>query len=373
MDVVGQLAGGVAHDFNNMLSGIMGSAELLGYEAGDNPKLKRYIDLIIDSAKRSANLTSQLLAFSRKGKIISIPVDVHALIKAAIDLLERSIDKNIIIVTELNAARSVTNGDPGLIQNAILNLSINARDAMSDGGTITISTTNVKIDNEFIKTNPVNPDPGNYIEIEVSDTGSGIPKEIISKIFDPFFTTKPSGKGTGLGLAGVYGTVREHKGAITVNSKPGEGAVFKIYLPQSDKLSSTENQTGTLFTRGSGCILVIDDEFIIRNIAHGILSAAGYDVILAEDGVRGIDIYCEEMERISLVIIDMIMPKISGKETFRRLKMVNPDVRVIFSSGFNNEGGGQELFNSGAKGFIQKPYTASEFTRLVDQVLNEQC
>ena len=369
MDVVGQLAGGVAHDFNNMLSGIMGSAELLNMEAGDDPKLKRYIDLIIESAKRSANLTSQLLAFSRKGKTISTPVNIHELIKAALNLLERSIDKKISIVTKLDAIHSYTVGDPALLQNAILNLAINARDAMPDGGTITFSTGNIMLNYETIVHNSFNIDPGMYIIIDVSDTGTGIPREIMSRIFDPFFTTKPAGKGTGLGLSGVYGTMKEHKGAVTVFSEPGKGTIFKLYLPQSDNISPITKQPENLITRGEGTVLVIEDESIIRNTAHDILIAAGYDVILAEDGISGIEIYSSAMDRISLVVLDMIMPKISGMETFNRLKKINPDIKVIFSSGFDSDGTIQDLLNSGAKGFIQKPYLTSEFTKLIDEVI----
>jgi two-component system, cell cycle sensor histidine kinase and response regulator CckA len=321
------------------------------------------------SAKRASNLTSQLLAFSRKGKIISTTVNIHDLITAAIELLERSIDKKISIIKKFNAVNAFTNGDPALLQNAILNLAINARDAMPGGGTITVSTGSIILDSELIKINSFNIDPGRYIEIDVTDTGKGIPKEILSRIFDPFFTTKPAGKGTGLGLSGVYGTVREHKGVITVYSEPGTGTIFKIYLPQSDEVSGTGKQPENFITPGSGCILVIDDESIIRNTAQGILQAAGYDVILAEDGISGIEIYSAEMERISLVVLDMVMPKISGFETFSRLKTINPDIKVIFSSGFNNERTVQDLLNSGAKGFIQKPYLMSEFTKLIDEVI----
>lgn len=369
MDVVGQLAGGIAHDFNNMLSGIMGSAELLSHVAGDNPKLKYYIDIIIDSAKRSSNLTSQLLAFSRKGKRISTPVNIHDLIRAAIDLLERSIDKKISITTKLNAVHSFTIGDPTLLQNAILNLAINARDAMPDGGSITISTTNLVLDDELIKLNAFNIEPGSYIEINISDTGKGIPREIISKIFDPFFTTKPAGKGTGLGLSSVYGTVKDHRGAITVYSEPGTGTIFKIYLLQSDDTSGDVNRFESYITKGSGTILVIDDESIIRNTAQGILKAAGYEIILAEDGIKGIEIYSEEKDKISLVLLDMVMPKLSGIDTFRQLKSINPDVKVLFSSGFDSDITVQDLLKSGAKGFIQKPYLISDFTKLIDEII----
>ncbi len=369
MDIVGQLAGGVAHDFNNMLSGIMGSAELLSHEAGDNPRLKKYIDLIIESAKRSANLTSQLLAFSRKGKIITTPVNIHELIIAAIDLLERSIDKKISINTLLSAVSPYTDGDPALLQNAILNLSINARDAMPQGGNLTISTSDVFLDQETINQNSFNAQAGSYLQIDVSDTGIGIPKETIRKIFDPFFTTKPAGKGTGLGLSGVYGTVSDHKGIVTVYSEPGSGTIFKIYLPRSGKAPDKKDKSEILIKKGSGCILVIDDESIVRNTAQGILSAAGYDVILAEDGITGSEIYKSEMNRISLVIIDMVMPRISGKETFERLKLINPEVKVLFASGFNNEGSIQNILKHGAKGFIQKPYMISDFTKLIDDVI----
>ncbi len=372
MDVVGQLAGGVAHDFNNMLSGIMGSAELLSYESGDNSNFKHHIDIIIESAKRSSVLISRLLSFSRKGRTFSRNIDIHDLIKSAIDLLERSIDKKIKIITSLDAENSYTIGDSALLQNVILNLSINARDAMLDGGIINISTSNIYLDNEIIRKNSLSLEPGNYIEVDVSDTGTGISKDIISKIFDPFFTTKPAGKGTGLGLSSVYETMKDHKGAVIVQSESGSGSIFKLFFLQGESNPLIVKTPVSSIIKGTGCILVVDDEPILRETMQKILVSAGYTVIIAEDGTSGIDIYKSEMDRISLVILDMIMPKMSGSETFLELLKINPEVKVIFSSGFNNEGTTQDLLNSGAKGFIQKPYQIAEFTGLVSDVIQSE-
>ena len=372
MDVVGQLAGGVAHDFNNMLSGIMGSAELLSYESGENSNFKHHIEIIIESARRSSVLISRLLSFSRKGRTISSNIDIHELIKSAIDLLERSIDKKIKIITSLDAENSFTVGDPALLQNAILNLSINARDAMLDGGKILISTSNIYMDEDLIRQYSLSIESGHFIEVKVSDSGSGISKDIINKIFDPFFTTKPAGKGTGLGLSSVYETMKDHKGGVAVQSEPGAGAIFRLFFPRGDANSGNVKIPVSSIVKGSGCILVVDDEPILRETMQKILVSAGYTVILAEDGISAIDIYKLEKERILLVILDMIMPKMSGSETFLELMKISPEIKVIFSSGFNNEGTTQDLLNSGARGFIQKPYQIADFTSLVYDVIHSE-
>lgn len=373
MDTVGQLAGGIAHDFNNMLAGILGSAEVLkmNLEEKDDPESEEYIDIIINAAERASELTAKLLAFSRRGKIVSTEIDVTDSIDSVIMLLKRSIDKRIEIRREFLAEKTYITGDPSLVQNALLNLALNAKDAMPDGGIMTFSTRQFYADSVFTAKHS-GADPGNYIEIDVSDTGCGIPKELIPRIFDPFFTTKPVGKGTGLGLAAVYGTVREHKGILNVYSEVGAGTVFKIFFPLASEGSSSSVKDSEEVIYGSGTVLVVDDESVIRNTAYGMLTTTGYDVILAEDGMKAVEIYEREKDGIDLVVLDMVMPKMSGRETFDRLKSINPGVKVIFSSGFSPESVAGNMSESGVMGFIQKPYRISEFSLLIASAISKK-
>jgi len=368
MDVIGQLAGGVAHDFNNMLGGIIGSAELLSIKTKDNPSLQKYADIILKGAERASELTRNLLAYSRKAKFVTKLIDIHDPILEAVSLLERTIDKRITIKTELKASPSQITGDPTLLQNAIMNLGINARDAMPEGGVISFRTENVFLDEHYCSSHP-GLIPGNYIEVEVADTGTGIPGDIMNRIFEPFFTTKKFGQGTGLGLAAVYGTVKEHRGDISLYSELGSGTVFKIFLPMESSTAAGPDESAETPISGAGCILLIDDEAIIRNIAQAQLNHLGYDVLLAEDGESGIEIFRREHKRISLVILDLVMPKISGQETLRRLLDIDPGIRVIFASGFNYHEGGNELSLLGAAGFIQKPFQLLKLSRVVAEAL----
>jgi PAS domain S-box-containing protein len=365
MDVIGQLAGGIAHDFNNMLSGIIGSAEMLSIKIADDSTLKNYVSTILKGAERAAGLTKNLLAYSRKGKIISTVIDVHESIRDSIELLERTIDKRIEIKTDFRAEDSSATGDPALLQNAFLNLGVNARDAMPDGGVLLYSTKNITIR----ESDYAGLEPGMYIEINVSDTGKGIGREIIGRIFEPFFTTKEFGKGTGLGLAAVYGTIKEHKGEITVHSEQGRGTFFKILIPVESKAVILTQGVNNEIVSGTGCILIIDDEVIIRNIAYAQLTHMGYDVILAGDGEEGIELFKKEVNRISLVIIDLVMPKISGQETLRRILEIAPETKIILSSGFNYYEKNNQLIELGAAGFIQKPFQISKLSRLISDII----
>jgi len=371
MDTVGHLAGGIAHDFNNMLAGILGSAEVirLSIDESDKNDILEYVDVIINAAQRASELTSKLLTFSRGGKSVSTAIDVHEAIESAIMLLKRSIDKKIEIVENLIADKHMITGDPALIQNAFLNIALNANDAMPDGGTIVFSSSVINIDEKSAREHSL-ASGGKYIEIRISDTGTGIPKEILPKIFDPFFTTKPVGKGTGLGLPAVYGTVKAHKGFITVHSDEGTGTEFVLCLPLDESVSALDYENNREIRSGKGCVLVVDDESIIRNTAFGMLSSMGYDVVLAEDGEAAIEIYKKERNRIDLVLLDMVMPKISGKETFDRLVSINPSVKVIFSSGFNPEGSYSEAMLKKAKGFIQKPYRIADLSIAISAALS---
>jgi len=366
MEAIGQLAGGIAHDFNNMLGGIIGSAEMLSIKLTDDSPLKIYALTIHKGAERAAELTKNLLAYSRKGKIISTVIDIHEPIKDSIELLARTIDRRVEIRTDFMAEDSTVTGDPALLQNAFLNLGINARDAMSNGGVLLYSTKNITID----ETDHPGLESGRYIEIIVSDTGKGMPPDLINRIFEPFFTTKEFGKGTGLGLAAVYGTIKEHKGEIIVKSELGKGAIFKILIPVDNTAVISSTAFDNDIVHGTGCILIIDDEAIIRNIAHAQLTHMGYDVLLAGDGEEGIELFKKEISRISLVIIDLVMPKISGQETLRRILEIAPGTKIILSSGFNYYEKNNQFSELGAAGFIQKPFQISRLSRIVYDIIN---
>ena len=370
MDVVGQLAGGIAHDFNNMLTGIIGAAEMLNWRLGDDPYNAKLTGVILEAATRSADLTRQLLAFSRKGKITSTPISVNDCISAVVAMLERTIDKRITLEVKLAAVNPIVIGDPGLLQNALLNLAINARDAMPEGGTLSFSTANLELGPPGAMALPALLSPGPYLEIAVSDTGIGMTAEVLEHMYEPFFTTKETGKGTGLGLAAVYGTVKEHNGTINVCSEPGQGTVFRVCLPSGLSLNAPATSREET-VQGRGGIMLVDDEAILRLSGHCLLEELGYQVYLAEDGEQALELYARERDRIGLVILDMVMPKLSGKETFLRLKELDPQVRVLFSSGFHREGTVNELLEIGAKGFIHKPYRLQLLSKSVAEALAE--
>jgi PAS domain S-box-containing protein len=368
MDVIGQLAGGIAHDFNNMLAGIMAAGELLQRRlAGDAKNLKLAVT-IVDAATRSAELTRDLLTFSRKGRITSNPVHLNETIAAVVALLERTIDKQIQIRTRLGAHDPIILGDATQMQNALLNLGVNARDAMPQGGTLTISTSEVVLQGSVSQPSDASLAAGTYLQITVSDTGIGMTPQVMEHIFEPFFSTKETGKGTGLGLATVYGTVRNLEGKITVQSEPGLGSNFTLYLPLAVGTSNVQLKRAEVLV-GSGGILLVDDEEILRDVGRYILEDLGYTVYLAENGEAALEVYALHRAEISLVMLDMIMPKMGGKETCQRLHQLDPGIKVLFCSGFHREGTEAELRELGGSGFIQKPYSHSDLSCAVADAL----
>jgi PAS domain S-box-containing protein len=368
MDVVGQLAGGIAHDFNNMLAGIMAAAELLKRRLSNDEKKHKLVDTIIEATIRSADLTRELLTFSRKGPAVSKPVHVHEIIASVMSLLERTIDKQIQLSALLDGHDPVVMGDQTQLQNAFLNLGVNARDAMPHGGTLTYASRVKTVDTLTCQSLGVSLAPGLYLEISVSDTGIGMSKAVLEHIFEPFFTTKGVGKGTGLGLAAVYGTVKSHGGDITVQSQPGCGSSFNIFLPLSIEASSLQSVTCEAVT-GSGGILLVDDEDMLRSVGRDLLEDLGYTVYLAENGEQALEVFEAHCDEIVLVMLDMIMPKMGGKETFLCLRERSPKIKVLFCSGFSREGTGDELLEAGGDGFIQKPYNRSELSSVIAEVL----
>ena len=368
MEAIGQLAGGVAHDFNNMLGGILGAAEMMELRVGDDPQLRRLIDLIFKGAQKASDLTQKLLAFGRKGKARSTPVDLHAVIQDAVHLLERSIDRRISISLDLAAPDSITTGDPAQIQNALLNLGINARDAMPDGGRITIATRIVAFEAPTNWPDGLSVPPGEYVAVTLSDTGPGIPEAIRNRIFEPFFTTKETGKGTGLGLAAVFGTLQEHRGGLRLDSSPGQGAAFHLYF-RLVRDARPETPAEGPAHRGRGRILLVDDESLIRSMGADLLVEMGYEVLLASDGLEALEMFRREGKRIDLVILDMVMPRLNGRDTFFAIRQADPEARVLLSSGFSHGLHMQEVLDAGAVGFVQKPYTRASLGRMLTRVL----
>lgn len=368
MDAVGQLAGGIAHDFNNMLGGILGAGHMLLSYLPDHPKARNFHTLIMQSAGRAADLTRQLLTFSRTSSKASTPVDIHAIIQETITLLKNTTDRRIKIETDLQAEQSSIIGDPSQLQSAILNLGINASQAMPGGGTLCFSTRLLEIDHVICETSPFDLQPGQFLEIDVRDTGCGIPAENLGRIFEPFFTTKELGKGTGLGLAAVYGTIKQHGGSITVCSELETGTNFQILLPLNSAEIPAEPVSQESI-KGQGTILVVDDEEVMRITAKAILEDLGYTVLLANNGEEALAVFREKGDTIDLVILDMIMPVMNGKDCFFALQQLNPDVRVMLSSGFAREEDLEDMKKCGLKGFIHKPYLSGALSQSVHSAL----
>ncbi len=370
MQAIGQLAGGIAHDFNNMLGGIIGAAEILHKHLNGTKQAEELHAIIINAADRAAELTQQLLAFSRSKKITSTAINIHEVIEDSLSLLQRTIDKSIIIMPELNAANDTIIGDPAQIQNIIINLGINASHAMSEGGTITIKTCNKYLSPEYCSTSNFELTSGDYIEISVSDTGCGISPAVQSRIFEPFFTTKSEGKGTGLGLSAVYGNVIQHHGEISMSSTINQGTTFYILFPLTEKRKNSEETLNNSNQKGHGTILIIDDESFIRTAAKAILSDAGYNIMLAENGQEGIEIFVKNKARIDLIILDMIMPVMNGKECFNNIMEIDPAAKVILASGYSKDEDIAKMKKNHLTAFIAKPYRSQELLKLVDKIIN---
>ena len=319
MEAIGRLAGGVAHDFNNQLLGVLGYAELARLAVADNPKAVGFLDQLLGVCKVATDLTAQLLAFSRQGKFLTEPVDLHKLVREVVSMALRSIERNIQVETSLLAKRSWTLGDPSQLQSALLNLLLNARDAMPEGGTIFLETFNIHYEASEQAPPPHGLAPGYYVCLQVRDTGVGMEPAVSERVFEPFFTTKEIGAGTGLGLAAVYGTLNNHRGAVTVESEPGKGSAFTLYFPVSRREASARSQAGepsSLRLRGS--VMVVDDEAAIRDIVVQMLEALGCSVIAFSDGESALAYFRGAATSVDLVLLDLVMPGIWPHGTKRQ-------------------------------------------------------
>jgi DNA-binding response OmpR family regulator/signal transduction histidine kinase len=373
LKAMGQLTGGIAHDFNNMLATIMGFAELLSEDLQEDEEKSYYCKNITDTCERAATLTNQLLTFSRKQGRLTTAIDLHVLIQNSMDLLQHSLGKNIKIKKNLEAKEHYIMGEFAQLQNILLNMGFNARDAMPNGGVLELTTENVAIYEKDLPQLPVDIQPGNYVVLHVRDNGLGMEKAVLDKIFEPFFTTKDSGKGTGLGLSTAYGTINAHNGGIYAESTPGEGTVFHLHFPVSDlkpEKTEEENKTSVKNSVKSGTILVIDDEETIRKMLTKTLTYVGYKVLDAESGKTGIELYQNKMDEISAVILDVILPEMDGVQIYKALKKINPKVKILVSSGFASNKQTIELKELGVEGFLKKPYRQNQLVEAVDKVVN---
>ncbi len=369
MESIGLLAGGVAHDFNNILSGIMGYASLIRM-ISKNKDIDKYAEIIEKAVVNAGNLTRKLLTFARSGQSSDEIMDLNQIVKETLLIIKRTFNKNITIVEEIQENLYLVKGDSSQIYQVLLNFCVNARDTMPEGGKLTIKTFNASLPKCFFPTGDIS-EPGNYAVVSITDTGEGIRPEMISRIFEPFFTTKEVGKGTGLGLSVIYGIVRNHNGYIDVESSVGTGSSFTVYLPSiknSDETKSNDEEE-EIVPGGKETILLIDDEEMVRAFSKKILESKGYNVLLAENGRQGIEIF-KNTDKIHLVITDMIMPGISGMEVLKILQSIAPGIKIIIMSGYSLDKHICKLKDMGESvGFLQKPYSPSEILKMIRQVI----
>jgi len=370
MEAVGTLAGGVAHDFNNILQVALGYSDLM---LGDEELPQHYrtdLKKINESAKRGADLVKRLLTFSRKTEMKPQPLNLNRRISELRKMLERTIPRMINIKLLLGENLATINADPTQTDQVLMNLAVNARDAMPDGGTLIFETADIVLDEEYARTH-LDTRPGRYVLLMVTDTGSGMDKDTLEHIFEPFYTTKGVGEGTGLGLAMVHGIVKHHGGYIRCYSEPGEGTTFKIWFPALISDDDKEETTVRAIPRGgSETILVVDDEEAIRDLGSRILTRAGYKVITASNGKEALEVYQARSEEIALVILDLIMPEIGGRQCLEALLKLNSSIKVVIASGYSAHGPTKDALAAGAKGFVNKPYGSRQVLDVVREVLD---
>jgi two-component system, cell cycle sensor histidine kinase and response regulator CckA len=367
MESIGTLAGGVAHDFNNLLMGILGNASLMMADIDPNHPHYEKLKSIEHQVRSGSALNQQLLGFARGGKYEVKPSDLNDLVVQSSDMFGRT-HKEIIIHRLFEEDLAPVEMDCSQIEQVLINLYVNAWQAMPGGGTLSLETRNVLLDQQTADIHSVQ--PGRYVRVSVTDTGIGMDEATQERIFDPFFTTKEMGHGTGLGLASVYGIISNHNGFITVRSEVDRGSTFTIYLPSCDGVVEKSIEGSDIVQRGSGRILVVDDQDVIIDVTISMLKGLGYDVISATNGYDAITIYEGQKDQINLVILDMIMPMMSGGDTFERLRQINPDVKIILSSGYSVDGQAKEILDRGCSGFIQKPFTMLTLSQKIQEILS---
>jgi nitrogen-specific signal transduction histidine kinase/CheY-like chemotaxis protein len=367
MEAIGTLAGGIAHDFNNLMMGIQGNVSLMLSELGPahphHEKLKSIEKMILSGAK----LTQHLLGYARKGQYELKPINLNHVLQETAETFGRT-RKEIKIHQDLQGDLNAVVADQTQIEQVLMNLYINAADAMPEGGVLRLATLNTLHDQ--MAGRPYTPEPGRYVMLSVADTGIGMDQKTMKRIFEPFFTTKEMGRGTGLGLASVYGIVKAHGGYIDVESEVGRGSTFRIFLPASEAQVQPPSQPPTRLSKGTGKILLIDDEEVVVDVGVQMLQRAGYSVISTTSGKTAIDLFRRSGHEIDLVILDMVMPDMGGGAVYDQMKAIDPAVKVLLSSGYSLDGQAAEIMKRGCKGFIQKPFSMEQLALKVKDTLS---
>ncbi len=374
MEAIGQLAGGVAHDFNNILTAIVGYTDLLTAEFDGNARQLEDLEEIRKAARRAAALTRQLLAFSRKQVLEPRVIDVNGVVMNLDKMLRSLISENIELKTELATELDAARADPNQLEQVIMNLAINARDAMPEGGTLTIETGNATLDQAYAAEH-VSVIPGEYVMLAVSDTGCGMDHDTQARIFEPFFTTKPPGRGTGLGLSTVYGIVKQSGGNIWLYSEVGKGTTFKVYLPAIEAAPEPAGKPAAAepSVRGGGTVLVVEDDDQLRRLAHRALAAQGYLVLEADRGATALDLAKRHKGAIDLLLTDVVMPDTNGRKLADALRATRPGLRVLFMSGYPDGAIGKHGILEHGVAYLAKPFTTEAITRKVREVLEARC
>ncbi len=369
MEAIGTLAGGIAHDFNNLLMGAQGNISLMLLDIDSSHPHYERLKNIEKQIRSGAKLTSLLLGYARKGKYDVTTLNLNQLVEETSDTFGRT-RKEITIYRELAEDLFAIEADHVQIEQVLLNLFINAADAMPGGGNLILKTMNV--DHNDMRGKLYDPMPGNYVLLMVTDTGLGMDKETLERIFDPFFTTKEMGRGTGLGLASVYGIIKGHGGYVDVDSQEEHGATFRIFLPASGKKIREPVKSADRVIKGSGTVLLVDDEEVILEVSQDLLKAMGYRVLLAKDGKEALEIFKKNQDVIDIVVLDMVMPNMGGGEAYDSMKEIKPDIKVLLSSGFSVDGEATEILERGCDGFIQKPFTMKELSAKIREILEKK-
>jgi PAS domain S-box-containing protein len=369
MEAVGRLAGGIAHDFNNMLTAVKGYVEFLLQDLDRSDPRRTDVLEIAKAADRAASLTRQLLAFSRKQVLQPRPLDLNEVVHGMEKMLGRVIGEDLHVVTRLDPQLRLVEADQSQIEQVIMNLAVNARDAMPDGGVLTIETRNVAVD----RLDPmVGIEPGAYALLAITDTGTGMDAATRAQIFEPFFTTKPVGQGTGLGLSTVYGIVTQSGGHVSVSSAPRRGSTFEVYLPHVDGAHAAmpARPATDRFPQGSETVLLVDDDEGVRAVSGRILRQAGYTVLSSTDGLEAIRLIEESRGQVDLLVTDVVMPRLGGRDLVAHVREVHPDLRVLYVSGYTEEGVRRQGALDPESAFLEKPFTAERLTRKVREVLD---
>jgi CheY-like chemotaxis protein len=366
MESIGTLAGGIAHDFNNLLMAIQGNVSLALYDLQEHHPCRRIFDNIQKAVQSGSRLTSQLLGFARKGRYEAKPLELNRVVKDVSETYGRT-RKDLTIHHELASDLSSVEADEGQIEQVLLNVLVNAGQAMPGGGDLFLKTRNAT--HREMTGRLYQPKPGAYAFVEIADTGIGMEKKIMDHIFEPFFTTKEMGRGTGLGLASAYGIIKGHGGYIDVDSQPGRGTTFGIYLPASGKVVPKPTAAASKVVAGKGTVLLVDDEEMVLDVGEKILARLGYVVLKAQNGEQALEIYNRCRASIDLIILDVIMPVMGGGEAVDRIKKIDPGARILLSSGYSADGQVGAIIERGCAGFIQKPFSIESLSTKIEEIL----